>query len=277
MVFHDRPAVYVGEVVLRVTNLEESLAFYQNVIGFHILNQHHTEVTLTADGETPLVTLIQPEGVLPKQSGKTGLYHFAILLPTRADLASIIEHLADHHIRLGASDHLVSEALYFSDPDGNGIEVYRDREPEEWSWNRDQVHMTVDPLDFESVLQVQHKKWDGLPAGTKMGHIHLHVSSISDAEEFYTQLLGFEPVSRYGHQALFLSTEKYHHHIAVNTWNGTGIPAPGEQSAGLVHYTLVFPDSKQLLTAAEKTGAVEKENGYHVKDPAGNGIVMIAK
>ncbi|WP_319799495.1 VOC family protein [Jeotgalibacillus aurantiacus] len=275
--FHDRPAVYVGEVVLLVTNLDQSLAFYQNVIGFRLLNRQGSQVTLTANGETPLLTLIQPDGVLPKQSKKTGLYHFAILLPSRADLAAIIEHLAEHQIRLGASDHLVSEALYFSDPDGNGIEIYRDREPGEWSWNRDQVRMTVDPLDFEDVLETEHQKWTGLPVETKMGHIHLHVSSISDAEEFYTQLLGFEPVSRYGSQALFLSTEKYHHHIAVNTWNGTGIPAPDHNTAGLAHYTLVYPDSEQLLAAVHKTGAVEKEKGYYVKDPSGNGIIMITK
>ncbi|AJD89857.1 glyoxalase [Jeotgalibacillus malaysiensis] len=273
MTFHSPPATFVEEVALNVTDLERSVQFYTQIIGFKVLSENKKEVQLTADGQTPLLKLIQPEGASPKQPRTTGLYHFAILLPTRGDLAAIIEHLAAHKIQLGASDHLVSEALYLSDPDGNGIEIYRDREKEEWEWSRNEVKMTVDPLDFEAVLGADHGQFNQLPEDTKMGHIHLHVASLSEAEAFYRKL-GFEPVCRYGQQALFISTEKYHHHIGLNIWNGAGAPAPSEESAGLVHYTLIYPDEAALKAAAEQTGAKQVEAGWFVQDPSKNGILL---
>ncbi|TFE02224.1 VOC family protein [Jeotgalibacillus salarius] len=273
MSFHHSPATFVEEVAINVTNLERAKNFYVTILGFSVLTKDKNEVQLTADGKTSLLKLIEPEGVQPRQPRTTGLYHFAILLPSRADLASIIEHLAAHDIQLGASDHLVSEALYFNDPDGNGIEVYRDRAKEEWNWHNQEVKMTVDPLDFEEVMAVPHDAWIKLPEETKMGHIHLHVSDLSEAEDFYGKL-GFEAVCRYGQQALFISTEGYHHHIGLNIWNGAGAPAPSEKAAGLVQYTLVFPNEETLLQAAEKTGAAQVAGGWFIKDPSQNGIFL---
>src|SRR5690606_4944413 len=134
----------------------------------------------------------QPENVQPKAGRTTGLYHFAILLPSRADLSAFLKHIIRAGVQLGASDHLVSEALYFSDPDGNGIEVYRDRPSNEWSWSNDQVKMVTDPLDGQGILMESNKEWNGLPADTVMGHIHLHVSHLDNTEDFYVNGLGFD-------------------------------------------------------------------------------------
>src|SRR4029079_19177870 len=134
---------------------------------------------LTADGKTALLTIEQPDNVVPSQGRTTGLYHFALLLPTRSDLAQIVQHFANLGVSLGSSDHLVSEALYLSDPDGNGIEIYRDRDPSEWNWGNSEVEMAVDPLNFADLLAGgKQQSWRGLPAGTVMGHIHLHVSEL---------------------------------------------------------------------------------------------------
>src|SRR5690606_32117015 len=243
--FHREPSTYVGQVNLKVQNLERSLKFYQEVIGFKVLNQTEQSANLTADGKTVLVSIEQPADVVPMQGRTTGLYHYALLLPTRSDLAEIVHHFAHLGLRIGSADHLVSEALYLSDPDGNGIEIYRDRDPSEWTWNQDAVNMATDPLDFRDLLSgvnlEQEPTWKGLPEGTIMGHIHLHVSELPKTEEFYTKGLGFEVVNRFGPQALFISTGKYHHHIGLNTWNGVGAPKPAHNSVGLQSFTLIYP------------------------------------
>ncbi len=158
MNFHQKPNKFVSRVHLKVQHLERSLAFYQEVIGFKVLNRTAKAADLTADGRTVLLTVEQPDNVIPKQGRTTGLYHFALLLPSRQDLAGIVRHFAALNQRFGSSDHLVSEALYLSDPDGNGIEVYADRDDADWSWNGGQVEMAVDPLDFENSLQMEDRR-----------------------------------------------------------------------------------------------------------------------
>lgn len=278
MGFHRKPNTFIGDVHIKVQDLERSLKFYQEVIGFQILERIETTAKLTADGKTSLLTIEQPENAIPKQGPTTGLYHFAILLPTRSDLASIVRHFIELGVRIGSSDHLVSEALYLSDIDGNGIEVYADRDPSVWNWNNDEVAMTVDPLDFADLLssETEHS-WRGLPAGTVMGHIHLHVSELKETEEFYTKGLGFEVVNHYGSQALFISTGKYHHHIGLNTWAGVGAPTPSDNSVGLKSFTLVLADEavrKNIVTNLKNIGAVvTEENGVFVTlDPSKNRI-----
>lgn len=189
----------------------------------------------------------------PKQGRTTSLYHFAILLPKRSDLATFIKHIVPLGVELGASDHKVSEAIYFSDPDGNGIEVYRDREPADWNWEKGQVEMTVDPLDAEDLLTAaKDEKWGGILERTVMGHIHLHVAQLPEVEEFYTKGLGFEVVTRYGNQAIFISDAKYHHHIALHTWNGVGAPKPASNSVGLKHYTITLPNESKRNEIIER-------------------------
>lgn len=281
MNFHREPNTFVEQVNLKVQNIERSLAFYKDIIGFKVLEQTTTTAKLSADGKTVLITLEQPENVIPKQPRTTGLYHFALLLPTRADLGKILLHFIQIGYPLqGASDHLVSEALYLADPDGNGIEIYTDRPSSIWDWKNNEVIMSTEPLDAQSLLEeAQGQSWNALPSGTVMGHIHLHVSELKKTEEFYTKGLGFAVVSRYGNQALFISTGKYHHHIGLNTWNGIGAPEPLANSVGLVSYTLKFPDEdtrKNIIHQLKNIGAiVTEENGYFVTlDPSGNRILL---
>ncbi|NIK77602.1 catechol 2,3-dioxygenase [Paenibacillus castaneae] len=280
MNFHSEPSTFVSQVNLKVSNLERSLSFYQEVIGFKILSQTETKADLTADGKKTLLTIEQPEHVKPKQKSTTGIYHFALLLPERSDLAGIVRHFVQLGLRIGSADHLVSEALYLADPDGNEIEIYIDRNPSVWSWSDGEVAMATDPLDFRNLLSSeQEKTWNGLPTGTIMGHIHLHVSQLDEAEQFYTQGLGFEVVNRFGAQALFISTGKYHHHIGLNTWAGIGAPPPAPNSVGLESYLLVFPNEEargRIIAQLRNIGAtVQEKNGFYVTaDPSGNQIQL---
>lgn len=280
MNFHQKPITFVGQINLKVKDLKRSIAFYEKVIGFQLMEQTDSSASFTADGKTVLLAIEQPKDVIPKQGRTTGLYHFAILLPERSDLAKIVQHFLKIGLHFGSSDHLVSEALYLSDPDGNGIEVYRDRQPSEWEWKKGEVKMTVDPLNFEDLLSgLEQETWNGLPAGTVMGHIHLHVADLKKAEDFYLNGLGFEVVCRYGHQATFISDGKYHHHIALNTWNGVGAPTPQVNSVGLASYTLILSDKEKvdkIVAQLEKQGAsVTKEHdSYVTTDPSGNKIIL---
>ncbi|MFG6116117.1 VOC family protein [Halobacillus sp. MO56] len=279
MSFHHKPITFVKHVTIKVQNLERSLDYYQEVIGFKVLEQTNNRAKLTADGKTCILSLEQPENAIAKQRGTAGLYHFALLVPRRSDLANIVHHFIKKGIRIGSSDHLVSEALYLNDPDGNGIEIYVDRDPSVWKWKNGEVAMTVDPLDFEDLLQEgdSEEPWKGMPAGTVMGHIHLHVSHLEEAEEFYTKGLGFEVVNRFGGQALFISSGNYHHHIGLNTWAGVGAPEPAKNSAGLESYTIILPDEEyrnNVIASLERVGAsVTEENDIvTTKDPSGNCI-----
>ncbi|NEU32214.1 VOC family protein [bacterium LRH843] len=280
MNFHQEPIMFVGQVNLKVQNLERAIEFYQKIIGFKVLEQTERKADLTADGKTVLLSIEQPDNVLPKQGRTTGLYHFAILLPKRSDLAEIVQHFVEVGMRLGSADHLVSEALYLSDPDGNGIEIYVDRDPSEWDWNNGEVAMTTDPLNFPDLLSgVKEQSWKGLPADTVMGHIHLHVSELKKTEEFYTKGLGFEVVNRFGPQALFISDGKYHHHIGLNTWNGIGAPAPSPQSVGLESFTLILPSEEkrnEIIAQLKDIGAsfTDEKGSVIATDPSGNRIQL---
>lgn len=284
MTFHSTPNVYVNQVHLRVTDLVRSLTFYEEIIGLKVLSQTEKSAILTADGKTPLVTIIEPDGVTTKEPRRTGLYHFALLLPSRSDLAACLKHLVESDYPLqGASDHLVSEAIYLGDPDGNGIEIYADRTSEQWKWMNDSIEMGTVALDVQDLFsQWKGDVWQGLPAGTIMGHIHLHVANLHEAEQFYCEGLGFEIVTRYGGQALFISTGRYHHHIGLNTWNGLGAPAPSEASAGLEHYTLLFPSDEERQKAVERlqkmnANIIVAQDRIQVKDPSGTQIILAVK
>ena len=281
MGFHSKPTTFVGNVKIKVEKLDRSIQFYKDILGFNILEQTTSTAKLTTDGKTSILSLEQPENVIPKQGRTTGLYHFAILLPTEIDLANIVIHLVNKGIRFGSSDHLVSEALYLHDPDGNEIEIYRDRAPFEWKWNNAEVAMAVDPLNFENLLKsaTPDRPWQGMPAETVMGHIHLHVSELPKTEEFYVKGLGMDVVNRFGSQALFLSYGKYHHHVGVNTWNGVGAKAPAKNSVGLQSFTIIFDNEearKQAVTNLKQIGAkvVEENNHVITFDPSGNTIEL---
>ena len=281
MGFHTKPTTFVGHVKIKVENLERSLTFYQDVLGFDILERTNSTAILTTDGKTSILSLEQPENVIPKQGRTTGLYHFAILLPERSDLANIVVHFVEKGIRFAASDHLVSEALYLDDPDGNGIEIYSDRDPSVWKWDSNEVAMTTIRLDIQNLLTSikPGEKWEGMPQGTVMGHIHLHVAELEKTEEFYIKGLGLGVVNRFAGQALFMSDEKYHHHVAINVWNGVGAPKPAENSVGLESFTLIFADEQkrqETINNLQEIAApvIEEKNQWITQDPSGNKIVL---
>ncbi|SET96043.1 catechol 2,3-dioxygenase [Salinibacillus kushneri] len=281
--FFNEKAVYVGEVNIKVTSLEQSIPFYKDILGFRMLEQTKDKVVLTADGKTPLVTLEQPEGIQPKQGRTAGLYHFALLLPARADLSSFLTHILQSKYRfgLGAADHYVSEALYLSDPDGNGIEVYHDRPSSGWNWSNGQVDMATVELDAKGLLAETSQKWTGLPRETIMGHIHLHVTDLKSTKAFYVKGLGFDIVTSLP-GALFTSTASYHHHIGLNVWNGTGAKIPDKNQVGLNWFTLIFPNNNkrnETVIHLQKQGIkVEKEGEANIiEDPSGNVIRLMIR
>lgn len=279
MHFHEKPNTYVTNVEVKVRDLQRSLKYYQEVIGFKVLKEEANKATLTADGQTALLTIVQPKTVDEKTGLTTGLFHFALLLPTRRDLANIITYFRQTGVYFGASDHDVSEALYLRDPDENGIEIYIDRPENEWTWQFDQVHMVTEPLNIPNILVEATGEWNGLPTDTVMGHIHLSVSSLSAAEEFYTKGLGFDVVTRYGGQALFISTGRYHHHIGLNTWYSEGAPKLGENQVGLKTYSLRLDNEEQAEEMKKNLRAIgapvtDINGGFQTEDPAGNTILM---
>lgn len=284
--FTIHPETAIGSTHLTVADLDRSRQFYCDVLGFRALGGAGPALTLTADGATPLVVLAEQRGAQPKPRRATGLYHFAILVPSRLDLARSLRGLAEARYPLsGASDHLVSEALYLDDPDGNGIEIYRDRPRDEWPRLNGQVQMTTDPLDVDGIvreLDREEQASDGLAAQTRIGHMHLHVADLRAAEAFYCGLLGFEVMQRYGPSALFVSAGGYHHHIGLNTWAGVGAPPPPAGSAGLRYFVVQLPDqaacdqvAARVRAAGLATEAVAE--GLLVRDQSQNGVVLAVR
>ncbi|HRQ37879.1 MAG TPA: VOC family protein [Chloroflexota bacterium] len=275
----------IGAVYLTVSDFGRSLPYYQHNIGLQLHRQEGRMAYLGAGGRDLLVLHELPAATHPRRT--TGLYHFAILVPSRLELARTLKNLIDTETHIdGASDHLVSEALYLSDPDGNGIEIYRDRHRHEWPVLNGQIQMDTKQFDVESVLSELHGRdltrdytWGGLHADTTIGHIHLHVSHLAEAEAFYTQVLGFDLIMRYGPSAAFVSAGGYHHHIGLNTWAGVGAPPPPPGSVGLDWYEILLPDEEALAATAVRLQNAhipteQSENGLFLRDPAQNGIVL---
>lgn len=273
----------VGQAALTVADLARSERFYHDVLGMRVLARGDGTLTLTADDATPLLELAERPGARPKPARATGLYHFAVLVPSRLDLARSLRRLAEMRYPLtGASDHLVSEALYLDDPDGNGIEIYRDRPREEWPHRNGQLQMGVDPLDIDGILaelERDDRPWTGLDPQTRMGHMHLHVANLHEAEQFYHGVLGFDVIVRYGPSALFVSAGGYHHHLGLNTWAGVGAPPAPEGSAGLRWFVVRLPNAAALDQVAERVRAAglaidQTDTGLLVRDPSQNAVVL---
>ncbi|MBM7666701.1 catechol 2,3-dioxygenase [Solibacillus kalamii] len=261
--FHKKPNLYPAHVQLKVSDIVRSIEYYTTVIGFKVLQQTETEAYLTADGQTSLVSLVEVQNAQPLKQGFAGLYHLALLLPSRKDLGNIVQHFVNLNVRIGAADHDVSEALYLNDPDGNGIEIYIDRHESEWTWNQDeQVHMVTEQLNFQPILAAADGNWNGLPADTVMGHVHLSVVNLDKSEQFYTNVLDYNVVTRYGAQALFVSTGKYHHHFGLNTWNSNNGHAPTNDMVGLKSFTVVLKDAQY----AEEVKQSLTTNGFIVEN-----------
>ena len=258
----------MGAVHLTVSDLGRSLDYYRQAIGLDLLDESGGEATLGSGG-VPLLHLAERAGAAPAD-GHTGLFHFALLVPERVDLARWLAHAARDRVQLtGASDHFVSEALYLRDPDHHGIEIYCDRPRELWEGKVQRMGSW--PLDLDDLLQLQPDRdaeFDGLPAGTTMGHVHLRVADVDETIGFYRDLLGFDLMAQLGPEAAFLSAGGYHHHLGGNTWESRGAgPAP-EGSATLQHFTILLPDAAARDEAAARVG------GSRVDDPSGNTLEL---
>ena len=244
---------HTGTVRLQVSDLDRSLAFYEGLLGFSVLDRDPAVARLGAAGsDRPLVELHAGADPQPSRRGRLGLYHFAVLLPDRASLGSLLGHLLDQRIQPGAADHLVSEALYLQDPDDLGVELYRDRPRSEWSAQGDEIAMATDPLDAAGLIATAAgASWNGMPKGTSIGHVHLHVGDIDTARSFYHEALGFDiTVSSYP-GALFMAAGGYHHHLGTNTWAGPHAAVPGEREPRLLSWDLVLPTTGDVAAAAD--------------------------
>jgi catechol 2,3-dioxygenase len=237
---------HIGRVSLTVRDLDRSVMFYRDVLGFTETGSPKegaasTAIALSPPGGRVLIELHENTNAIPKPRRSTGLYHFAILVPSRSALGRSLRRLSEKQWPLsGASDHLVSEALYLDDPDGLGIEIYRDRPRAEWPVRNGQLLMATDPLDLHSVHDEPgaESPWSGLEAATVMGHVHLHVPHLDTADQFYCGRIGFEPTVRGYPGALFVAAGGYHHHLGLNTWTGIGAPPPPEHAVGLRSFTI---------------------------------------
>lgn len=280
--FH--PEAPLGPVHLTVAELERARQFYVEVLGFFEAEARERTLALGTEEGTPLVVLEEQPGARRKPAHTTGLYHYAVRVPDRVALARTLVSLAQRRYPLqGASDHLVSEAIYLADPDGHGIEVYADRPRSQW-YRNGQLQMATLPLDIENlfgVLDGATMVTGGMPAGTRIGHVHLHVADLEATHRFYHELLGFDLMLRYGGSALFYSVEGYHHHIGANTWAGQGAPPPDPNGVGLRHFVLHLLDETMLAPLASRLQAFDypferRADGLFLRDPSQIGILVTA-
>jgi catechol 2,3-dioxygenase len=279
------PATSMGAVHLTVTDLARSMAFYASRLG---LVAHRQDARMAWLGADRVLLVLSENHQARHVEGTTGLYHFALLVPSRVELARALRRLVDTSTELqGVADHGVSESLYLADPDGNGIEIYRDRRREEWPRVGGALRMTVDPLDVDDLMRELGSDTRLTPvdkviaAGTVMGHVHLRVANLADAETFYAGVLGFEVMQRYGHGALFVAAGGYHHHVGLNTWGGVGAPPLPPDAAGLGHVVVHLPDRAardrvEAAVRAQRIPATTDDRGVLVRDPSGNALFFTA-
>ncbi|MGH7616623.1 MAG: VOC family protein [Gemmatimonadaceae bacterium] len=253
-------ATRLGRVRLQVADLDRSIAYYENVIGFRVIERAGSVASLGA-GNSVIVELHERPGATHiTRRGQIGLYHFAILLPNRAALGRFVKHLAAIGEYAGMSDHFVSEAVYLQDPDGLGIEVYADRPRSAWRAENNQLAMSSIPLDVPSlVAEAGDEPWQGAPEGTVLGHVHLYVRDLDDAASFYHEGLGFDKVVWSYPGALFMSAGGYHHHLGTNTWAASA-PLAGEDDARLLEWEILVPDA----TSVRATGESLESRGFTV-------------
>lgn len=280
---------HTGQVHLRVADLERSLAFYRDLLGYSVLPVDERRVRLAPERDAPADFLLEATtGVSPKPWRTAGLFHAAIRVPTRRDLARVISRLFNGGWKIdGMADHGVSEAFYLSDPDGNGLEIYHDRPRTDWPVRNGELAMMSDPLDINSLFATMEPgdlDQATIPAGTDIGHVHLQVSDLGRAEAFYSGILGFDVMQRSYRGALFVSAGGYHHHIGLNVWAGEGVPGLRDDVAGLIDFTILLPDTvaldavkARIDAAGLETQQPETSDGSPdllVHDPDGIGVVL---
>lgn len=273
----------LGSVRLQVADLDRSLLFYQRVLGLRVIRQSAESAVLGPHGdEREILELRRYASARPvPQRGLLGLYHFAILLPDRAALGRFIAHLAEIGAHAGMSDHAVSEAVYLTDPDGLGIEVYADRPRNAWRYDERQIYITTGHLDADDLVRAAHgEKWTGMPPGTVLGHVHLYVDDIAKATAFYHEALGFDKVVWSYPGALFLSVGGYHHHLGTNTW-AAGAAKATDEDARLLEWEIIVPtaaDADRAAASLEAAGyaAVREGKSWRTVDPWGTALRLVS-
>lgn len=279
----ENTAIEMGPVALAVADLASSLSFYEQVLGCTLLARSGDTAVLGS--ERPLLLLSEQRDASPRPAHTTGLYHVALLLPGRADLARALRHLRESGYPLKSmEDHGISEALYLSDPDGNGIELYRDRPRSAWPWQHGKLEATEPSIQLNAEgllaeLDGTEYNWRGLPPFTRVGHVHLQVADLAQSTVFYRGVLGLEESITGMSGARFFAAGGYHHHIGCNVWASLGAPPPPHHALGLRFFTLMLPDYAQVMSLVSRSstaGIVVTQHGqsYLLRDPANNGVLL---
>ncbi|GGI40705.1 VOC family protein [Mammaliicoccus stepanovicii] len=251
--FHNKDATLVTGIILNVRDLEKMKVFYESVLGLDIIEQDHEHIQFRIGKSEHTITLKSLlDGRTPSMR-EAGLFHVALLLPTRSDLANFLVHVSRLNVQIGAGDHIVSEALYLNDPEGNGIEVYCDRDSQSWNWKNGQVKMDTVELNIENLIQASSNNgWNRMPNGAVLGHLHLKTHDIEEAKPFYLNILNLDVVVGNFPKALFMSSKDYHHHIAINTWQSHKKLENSEASYGISRISMQVPNlKKQTLISPE--------------------------
>lgn len=278
--FASRTPLHIGAVGYAVRDLDRMVAYYRDVIGLTVIGQTGRTASLGAGGVS-FLELEQRDGLAPDDNREAGLYHTAFLMPTRADLARWILHVARNDVPLsGASDHTVSEAFYLDDPEGNGVEVYADRPPEGWVWTNGLVKITTDPLDINSILRevdAEKATYEAAPDGLRVGHVHLRVGDVATAERFYHGDVGLDITRGGRHGATFMSSGRYHHHLAGNVWHSRGAGMRDDGRAGLAWFSFETADAETLANARARLAQAalpptQAGDGFEVRDPWGTRV-----
>jgi len=252
------PDTWLGPVTLRIADQELIRLFYRGVLGYDLVERADALLAAVPPGSAVPHFLFEWDPTAPPRSPRApGLYHAAILLPNRTELARVLKHLAARRWPLaGASDHGVSEALYLSDPEGNGLEIYADRPRERWPRSpRERIAMVTEPLDVRDLLHELDRSpepWTAMPSAARIGHVHLQVSSLEFAERFYVELLGFEVMQRSYPGALFIAAGGYHHHLGLNVWHSRRAEPAPPGSRGLVRFAIVVPERRAWEAALDR-------------------------
>jgi catechol 2,3-dioxygenase len=280
--FANQTPMRVGQVTLRVRNLDLVADYYRDAIGLTVMQRTPTGARLGAGG-VPLLDLSRRANAPAEARNAAGLYHTAFLMPTRKDLARWLVHAASNKVPLsGFADHLVSESVYLDDPEGNGIEVYADRAPENWKWDGTTVAMATDPLDIDGLLTLTNSRvpdYAGAPDGLRIGHMHLRVGDLEQADRFYGGVIGFDP-TRKRTGAAFLSSGRYHHHLGINVWQSAGAGRRDDAATGLAWFSLEVAKPEMLEAQEQRlrqagAPAAAITNGIETADPWGTKVRLI--
>lgn len=277
--YHTQEIPHVTSVELRVLDLNRSIEFYTHTIGMKLINQKDNVATFGTHNNKTLLTLVEIENGHPIQTRNAGLYHVAYLVPSRKDLGLMLKHFIKNRTPLqGASNHGISEAIYLADPDGNGIEIASDTPDITWKWVNGKLDLLSEngPMDVQAVLdEAKDSEFTGLSDDTIVGHLHLHVSELIEAKKFYQDILGLDVVIEIPNSAIFMSYAKYHHHIAINVWNGKGVKQTDAKTPGLIVANMNIPSIDMLNKIESKLKQLnypytERNKSLIVKDSSGN-------